>query len=49
MKLNLKGTNVDERGMKAILDLYGQQLEVFKIDRVAIEVRPNAQNGGGWS
>lgn len=42
-RLNVKGTNVNEQGMREILDLYGKQLEVFKIDRVLIEVCPHWQ------
>lgn len=37
--LNMKGTNVDEWQVREILDLYGKQLEVFKVDRLVIEVR----------
>lgn len=39
-KLNLKGTNVNEVELREILDLYGKQLEVLKVDRMAIEVGP---------
>ena len=37
-KVNLKGTKVDEGGVKAILERFGQQLEAFKVDNVVIEV-----------
>lgn len=46
-RLNLKGTNVNEQEMRDILDRYGQQLEVFKIDRVMIEVSPDEQRKDG--
>lgn len=45
--LNLKGTNVDEMQVREILDLYGKQLEVFKVDRLVIEVSPLSRSARG--
>lgn len=43
-KLNLKGTSVNEEQMRELLDTFGTQLEVFKIDRVVIEVSHSIQS-----
>nr|XP_019012931.1 uncharacterized protein I206_02427 [Kwoniella pini CBS 10737]OCF51712.1 hypothetical protein I206_02427 [Kwoniella pini CBS 10737] len=36
-KINLKGTKIIEKDIKALLDKFGNQLEVFKIDNVSFD------------